>query len=71
MLEEFIAEIEAYLERTQMPKSVFGRKAVGDPTFLIDLGSGRSPSIRLVEKAREFMRTGVEHVPLKNREDAA
>jgi hypothetical protein len=52
----FLAEIEAYLARERAAPSTFGRAAVGDPNFVRELRGGRAPSLRLVDRARAYMR---------------
>jgi len=53
----FLSEIEAFLARQRAAPSTFGRGAVGDPNFVWELRAGRAPSLRLVDRAREYMRT--------------
>jgi hypothetical protein len=38
-----IERIEAYMRRTKMSQSRFGRDCVGDPNFVTSLREGRSP----------------------------
>jgi hypothetical protein len=52
----FLSEIEAFLSRERAAPSTFGRAAVGDPNFVRDLRDGRAPSLRLVDRARAYMR---------------
>ena len=52
----FLSEIEAFLARERVRPSTFGRAAVGDPNFVRELREGRAPSLRLVDRARGFMR---------------
>lgn len=54
--ELFRHKIEAYLARTGMKPSVFGREAVGDGNFVFDVRAGRMPSLRMVERVDEFIR---------------
>ena len=53
----FLSEIEAFLARECTSPSTFGRAAVGDPNFVRDLRGGRAPSLRLVDRARAYMRS--------------
>lgn len=53
--EQFIAQIDSYLERAKVSPSAFGREAVGDPNLVSDLKSGRMPNLRTVERITEFM----------------
>jgi phosphopantothenoylcysteine decarboxylase/phosphopantothenate--cysteine ligase len=55
-LDDFRAEIEAFLERTGISPTRFGREAVGDPRFVFDLREkGRAPSARLMDAVTAFM----------------
>ena len=47
---DFLAAVEAYLQRSGESASAFGRRVLGDPTFVFDLRTGRSPSLRLVDR---------------------
>ncbi|HEX6959317.1 MAG TPA: hypothetical protein VF194_15145 [Ferrovibrio sp.] len=51
----FLGIVEAYLERSGMKPATFGRKAVGDPTFVFDIRRGRSPSLAVVERVQRFI----------------
>ena len=58
----FLAEVEAFLERTGMPATTFGMETVGDPMFVADLRgprrgrtTPREPRFRTIQRAREFM----------------
>lgn len=55
-LAAFKAEVEAFLERKGIEPTTFGRDALKDPNFVIDLRAGRSPHLRTIEKVRAFMR---------------
>lgn len=58
---ELIAEIDAFLERTGMSPTAFGRTILGDPSFVPDLKhAGRCPSIRTTQKVRQFMQASKE-----------
>lgn len=47
--------IEAFLKRKQMPPTTFGKLAMGDPNFVIQLRAGREPRRRQRERAMDFM----------------
>jgi len=58
--ESFLAEIEAFLTKSGMSATAFGRAAVGDPNLVRDLRGGegrqqRMPSLRLVERVNKFI----------------
>ncbi len=53
---EFLAQIEEFLRTTGMTPTEFGRRALKDPSFMNDMRhKGRSPSLRVVQRVREFM----------------
>jgi hypothetical protein len=52
----FLAEVEAFLRRSGMSVTSFGRQAVADPNFVPDLRNGRSPSLAVVDKVHDFIR---------------
>jgi phosphopantothenoylcysteine decarboxylase/phosphopantothenate--cysteine ligase len=55
-LDDFRAEIEAFLARTGMSPTRLGKEAVGDPRFVFDLREkGRAPSARLMDAVAAFM----------------
>jgi hypothetical protein len=51
----FLDEIDAFLNRSGMTASAFGRQAVNDPNFVWDLRNGRSPNLRLVGQVQSFI----------------
>jgi phosphopantothenoylcysteine decarboxylase/phosphopantothenate--cysteine ligase len=54
--DEFRAEIEAFLKRTGISATRFGKEAVGDPRFVFDLREkGRAPSARLMDEVAAYM----------------
>ena len=52
---ELLEQVEAYLARTRVPPSTFGRMALGDPRFVDDLRSGRHPRRKTQEKVRAYL----------------
>ncbi|MAC81468.1 MAG: hypothetical protein CML66_25795 [Rhodobacteraceae bacterium] len=52
---DLIDDIEAFLERKQMAATAFGREAMGDPSFVFELRSGRDYRRSTEQKVREFM----------------
>ena len=52
-----IRKIEVFLRRTRMPATNFGRLAVRDPRFVLDLRNGRSPRPRTEKRVEHFMNT--------------
>lgn len=55
LLKDFTAEIDAFLERTGMAPTAFGRLACNDASFVEDLHGGREPRLSTIEKVRRFM----------------
>lgn len=53
----FLKEVESFLERTDFTASSFGKAAVSDPNFVGDLRTGRSPSLALVDRVHDFIKT--------------
>lgn len=52
-----LPRIEAFLRRTGLPWTKFGRMAVGDPRFVADLRNGRDPRPATQERVEHFMNT--------------
>ncbi|MGZ8309808.1 MAG: hypothetical protein ACXWU8_08170 [Rhodoplanes sp.] len=50
-----LARIDAYLRRTRLPVTRFGRDAVGDPNFVFDLRDGRMPREKTVRRVLAFI----------------
>lgn len=61
--EQFIAEIDAYLERTKVSASAFGREAIGDPNLVSDLKAGRMPNLRTLARVMDFMNASAGSEP--------
>ncbi len=47
--------IERFLKQTGMPATTFGRLAVRDPRFVLDLRMGREPGSRVRCRVEHFM----------------
>lgn len=59
-IEELLKEIAAFIEAQGMTESDFGRRALGDPSFVGDVkNNGRCPSLKTAKRVRDFM---AEHV---------
>jgi hypothetical protein len=50
-----LARVEAYLRANDMPRTKFGRLAVGDPRLVGDLRNGREPRPRTLARIEAFM----------------
>lgn len=53
-----LGEIAVFREKADMTESAFGRAAINDPNFVGDLRAGRQPSLKLIDRVREFMQRG-------------
>lgn len=53
--QQFAAEVAAFLKKTGMKPTTFGREALGDPSFVPTLEQGRAPNLNTIERARAFM----------------
>jgi hypothetical protein len=51
----FLDEVETYLAEAACAATTFGEKAVGDPKFVFELRTGRSPKLPMVDRVRKFM----------------
>ena len=55
-IDDFLAEIEAFLVKSGMSATRLGKEAVGDPRLVFDLRKkGRAPSTRLMDEVIAFM----------------
>lgn len=57
-----LRSIEQFLRRTGTPPTRFGREAVGDPRFVLDLRNGREPRGTTEQRVRSYMRALEEQV---------
>ncbi len=55
--EQFLAEIDAFLERSGMSATAFGKSALNDACFVGDLRKGRKPNLGLVDRVHDFIRS--------------
>ncbi len=53
--EKFLSDVEAFLAKTGMPPSIFGKKAVNDPAFVQRLREGIDPRKRTMDRVADFM----------------
>lgn len=54
--EQFRAAVEEFLARTGTKPTEFGRLAAGDPSFILSLRRGRSPTLVTADKVLAFIR---------------
>lgn len=58
LLEEFTGEVEAFLRKGKgMDATTFGKLSLRDPKFVFDIRKGRSPTARIIDKVRTFIKT--------------
>lgn len=65
-----LAEIDAYLERTGMAESTFGKNAINDGRFVGDLRSGerrRELKTGTIERVRTYIRDNPKPPPGRKR----
>ena len=56
LTEQFHREVEAFLERSDFKPTEFGRQAVGDPSLVLNLRRGRSPTLVTADRILAFIR---------------
>ena len=66
--EKFLSDVEAFLARTGMPPSIFGKKAVNDPAFVQRLREGIDPRTRTMDRVVDFMKSNAR--PTRGRRKA-
>jgi len=54
---KLLDRIERHLKESHMSATRFGRRAVGDPRFVLDLRAGRRPRRRTIEKVEFYLKT--------------
>jgi predicted transcriptional regulator len=54
--EQFLDAIEDHLKRTGTKPSEFGRRATGDPSLVLSLRRGRSPTLATADRILAFIR---------------
>jgi len=55
MSRHFRERVEAFLEASGFKPTEFGRQAVGDPSFVLNLRRGRSPTLATADKVLTFI----------------
>ncbi|WP_194953964.1 hypothetical protein [Sphingopyxis solisilvae] len=55
MEQRLVQRVEAFLRESDMPPTVFGRAAIGDPRLVSDLRAGRETGIRVTCRVEHFM----------------
>lgn len=62
-LQSFIDQVEAFLERSAMTPTAFGKAALSDPNFVFDLRNGRVPNLTVVDRVERFI-DGADDQPI-------
>jgi hypothetical protein len=52
---QFREQVEAFITAHAFKPTEFGRQAVGDPSFVLNLRRGRSPTLTTADKVLSFM----------------
>lgn len=53
--EHFLSRVEAFLAETGTKPTEFGRSAIGDASFVLNLRRGRSPTLATADKVLRFI----------------
>lgn len=53
--DQFHTRVDAFLEATGFKPTEFGRQAVGDPSFVLGLRRGRSPTLATADRVLAFI----------------
>jgi predicted transcriptional regulator len=56
LTEQFHTEVESFLERSGFKATEFGRQAAGDPSLVLNLRRGRSPTLATADRILSFVR---------------
>ncbi|ASK87163.1 hypothetical protein SPHFLASMR4Y_00373 [Sphingorhabdus sp. SMR4y] len=57
---KLLDRIEKHLKQTHMSPTRFGRRAVGDPRFVLDLREGRRPRARTLRRVEAYLASSDE-----------
>jgi len=52
---KLLDRIERHLKESDMSPTRFGRRAVGDPRFVLDLRTGRRPRRKTIDRVEAFL----------------
>jgi len=53
--EQFLSRVEDFLASSGLKPSEFGRQAVGDPSLIVNLRRGRSPTLATADRILSFI----------------
>jgi hypothetical protein len=59
-VQNFLSDIDAFLERSGMAPSALGKAALNDPNFVADVRNGRMPNLGLVQRVQDFIASQAE-----------
>jgi hypothetical protein len=62
--EHFLSKVESFLKESGIKPTEFGRQAIGDPSFILNLRRGRSPTLITADKIMTFIARS-EAAPIK------
>ena len=54
--QQFREEVESFLKRTGTKPTEFGRQAIGDPSLVLNLRRGRSPTLATADRILGYIR---------------
>jgi predicted transcriptional regulator len=66
--EHFLSTVESFLKESGIKPTEFGRQAVGDPSFILNLRRGRSPTLITADKIMTFI-AKTEAAPIKAKQN--
>ena len=52
---QFVSRVSAFLGRSGLSPTAFGKKALGDPNLMRQIARGRSPSLRTADRILAFI----------------
>lgn len=55
MSKHFREQVEVFLETSGFKPTEFGRQAIGDPSFVLNLRRGRSPTLVTADRVLAFI----------------
>lgn len=68
---ELVELIDAFIARHAMAPSTFGREALNEPQFVLQVRAGRNPGLSTLGKLRDFMRERDEALAMGQDDSAA
>ena len=62
---KLLDRIENHLKEARISATRFGRRAVGDPRFVLDLRMGRRPRRRTLERVESYLSRSLSAAPAR------